>query len=62
MKIKINEFLIYHKKFEDESNRSVDWLIKSWSMQDEDRDISLLFYKKHKRLSMENLEKAIELL
>lgn len=43
MKLDIKKCL---ELFCEQDNLTKDWLIKSWSLRDEDRKIALLFYQK----------------
>jgi len=61
--IKINKaFYIYCQKFQQLSDKALDYLISSWKMKGEDREIALLYQKKYNRMAMKYLERANEAL
>lgn len=55
-----NDFYINEKKFEEYFDKSQEWLIRSWTLRNEDKEIALLYRKKYKRIAMEHLNKATE--
>jgi hypothetical protein len=59
---KIDEFIIAHNKFQDESDKATDYLIDSWKLKGEDKQIALLFRQKHAKKALEYLHEANEVL
>ena len=61
--IKINKaFYIYSQKFQQLSDKALDYFISSWKLKDEDKGIALLYQKKYNKIAMKYLERANEVL
>ena len=57
-KMTMNDFHIYHNKFQSEADKALGWYIKSWKLKDEDKEIALLYQKKHNKQAKKYLKKA----
>ena len=51
-------FYIYCDMFQKESDKALDWFIRSWSLGGEDKKIAELYKFKHEKKALEYLVKA----
>ena len=54
----MSDFYIYHAQFESFSNKAIDWFIKSWELDGDDKEIALLHRKRNWEKALKFLEKA----
>ena len=52
------DFYIYCDKFQRESDKALDWFIKSWSLKGTDKKIAELYKIKHEKKALEYLNIA----
>lgn len=55
------ELYIYERKYQDASDKALDWLIKSWKLTGTDKEIALLLRKKYNEIAMDHLKKLIDI-